>query len=352
MSLGTRRDPASASTTSDATAPAAAQSRLRRTGDSAAGGAGERCAGARRPGRGRRGQMERRERGEAARRRRAGGRLLERGGEGARRGPALGGRLGQAAPQHRGERGRHLGRRGLRHRLLHVLHEDGHRGRPRVGHPAGEALERHHAEGVDVGGVVHLPPHGLLGGHVGRGALDEAGGGGDRRALEHLRDAEVGEVGAAGLVEQHVGRLHVPVDDPLAVRVVEGTGHVAQERRRLARGERRAPHPVGQGAAPHEAHGHPGPPALDPVGVDRDDVGVLQLRRDARLLAEALGEGGVVEELRGQDLQGHAAVERGVVRLVDGGHAAPAERGDDAVRSECRSGLEVHEGRLPREASG
>ena len=46
----------------------------------------------------------------------------------------------------------------------------------------------------------------------------------------HRRDAEVREVRASLLVEQHVRGLHVAVDDPEAVEVLERLGHVAAER--------------------------------------------------------------------------------------------------------------------------
>ena len=67
-------------------------------------------------------------------------------------------------------------------------------------------------------------------------------------------------------------------------------------------------------------------------------------------LPEALGEGGVVKKLRGEHLEGYGPVEGRLVRLVDGGHTAAPERGDDAIRSEGGSGLEIHERLLARGA--
>ena len=57
--------------------------------------------------------------------------------------------------------------------------------------------------------------------------------------------------------------------------------------------------------------------ALDAEGVDGDDVRVLEPGDDLGLAAEALGEALVLEELARQDLQGHVAVEAGLVGLVD-----------------------------------
>ena len=149
----------------------------------------------------------------------------------------------------------------------------------------------------------------------------------------------------AGGVEQHVRRLDVAVHDAVRVRVVERGGDLGEDRGRGLRRERPPPEPVAERAAGHEPQRHPGPAVLDPVGVHRQDVRVLEPRRHARLLPEALGEGRVVQQLRGQDLQRDLALERRVVRANDDGHAAAAERSDDPVRSEARSGFEAHAGR-------
>ena len=67
---------------------------------------------------------------------------------------------------------------------------------------------------------------------------------------------------------------------------------------------------------------------------------MLEPRDDLGLAAETLGERLVVEELSGQDLQGDVAVERRLVSLVDGGHAAASQRLEDAIRAERLPGGE------------
>ena len=120
----------------------------------------------------------------------------------------------------------------------------------------------------------------LLGRHVLRRARDHAGGRQAGRGLEDLRDAEVREVDTAVVVEQHVRRLHVAVDDALAVRVVERVGHAAQDRDGARERQPLAPDQRGQRAARDQAHRHPGDAlfAVDVVGVDRHDVRVLEAR--------------------------------------------------------------------------
>ncbi len=64
---------------------------------------------------------------------------------------------------------------------------------------------------------------------------------------------------------------------------------------------------------------------------DRNDVGVVQLRRRLRFALEATPRPGVLLELFGQDLEGDVPAERDLLRLVDDAHAATADLADDAV---------------------
>ena len=277
---------------------------------------------------------------------------LEGGHEGARARPPVFGPLGRALEERAQERLRHRVRGRERQRLLHVLHEDGDRRVRREGHAPGEHLVGHDAERVDVGRGADVRRRGLLRGHVVRRPGDHAGGGEAARGLEHLRDPEVGEVDAAVLVEEHVLRLHVAVDDALAVRVVEGVRHPAQDLDRPGQGDAPRLEQLRERAARHEPHRHPGDAlrAVDVVGVDGDDVRVLEPRDGLGLALEALGETGVVQELPRQDLERHVAVEGRLEGPVDRGHAAPAERLDDAVGAGVRSGDESQAGDLRPEA--
>jgi hypothetical protein len=67
--------------------------------------------------------------------------------------------------------------------------------------------------------------------------------------------------------------------------------------------------------------------------VDGEDVGVVEGAGGAGLLLEP-AEVVAVGDLRGEDLDGHLAVETGIVGPVDLTHAARAEEPDDLVRTE------------------
>ena len=109
------------------------------------------------------------------------------------------------------------------------------------------ALARHHAEGVMIAGCAECDCQHRLGDQFSRAAADDAAGGREpapgrlcvffARAVEHGRDAEVGEIRIAVFVEEDVGRLDVSMDDALeltplvalAVGRVEGLGDVGDD---------------------------------------------------------------------------------------------------------------------------
>ena len=139
-------------------------------------------------------------------------------------------------------------------------------------------------------------------------------------------DAEVEHAHAAVAAEQHVGGLHVAVDDAVLVRVREpgaDGGGDAQQRgvAELALAQR-----AGQ------------IDALDDVGCDVDvlavlvhaaqahDVGVAQLARDGRLAARALAQRRVVRD----GLERHDLLALEVERAEDRAGAAHAEHAVDA----------------------
>ena len=68
------------------------------------------------------------------------------------------------------------------------------------------------------------------------------------------------------------------------------------------------------------------------VIVDRDDIGMAcQPGRRPRLDLEPITGALRLDHLRPQDLDGHVTVQRGVVRLVDRGEAAPSDDADHLV---------------------
>ncbi len=93
-------------------------------------------------------------------------------------------------------RGRVDGRLELRRLLVHVLREDDD-SLADERHLAGDHLEEHHADGVEIDAVIDLLPHGLLRGHVRGRAVDRAHAREVRaapfaeRVRVDLRDAEI-----------------------------------------------------------------------------------------------------------------------------------------------------------------
>ena len=99
-----------------------------------------------------------------------------------------------------------------RNRLGDVLVADGEAVLAVVGHRAGEALIRHHAQAVDVAPAIDGLGPGLLGAHVVRRA-DGHSGAGELLPGRRLGDPEVGQHALPELVEHDVVGLDVAVDD-------------------------------------------------------------------------------------------------------------------------------------------
>ena len=248
------------------------------------------------------------------------------------------------------------------------------------------------AQRVDVGPLVDdgVVGHRLLGAHVPQGAQHVAGRRQARFALE-AGQAEVGDPQVAPAVDDQVRRLDVAVEHALLVGVLEGLGGLEAQPGRLleeGRGTMAASRPatvgpiagrasagvgtpgcagvtsrvdidavearpgwesgraavripaaervdpIGEGRAVDELHGVVVDAALAADRVDRDDVGVVQMRGRLGLDAEP----GDLPRVDGggerEDLQGHPTAQRVLLGLVDDAHAAAAELADDAEVAE------------------
>ena len=123
--------------------------------------------------------------------------------------------------------------------LGHHPRHDRLRGAPGEGRVAGEHLVEHGPEAVHVGAGRDLPlAHRLLGAHVVRRAERHAGLGhpGVARLARRQRDAEVGHQRPA-VVQEDVLGLDVPVNDLMAVRIVERRSHLRGDADRIGHGE-------------------------------------------------------------------------------------------------------------------
>ena len=101
---------------------------------------------------------------------------------------------------------------------------------------ADQRLEHEQPERVDVGAGVGRAPVDLFGREVAGGAHHGARAG-EVVAARGLGDAEVGDLHRARARDEHVGGLHVAVDDPGAVRGVEGVGDLLADADDVGDGE-------------------------------------------------------------------------------------------------------------------
>jgi hypothetical protein len=184
--------------------------------------------------------------------------------------------------------------------------------------------------------------------HVGDGAHDglltgdrhsrRAGGAARLHvALPELGDPEIEHLGPAIGRDHDVARLQVAVDDAALVRGGDGFGNRNGQPEELLKGQPARTSQAGQGLPLDELHRQEVHAAGFLDRVDRDDVGVVEGGDGARLSLEPLESIGIAGQLGRQDLERHAAVEPGIVGLVDLAHAARAEGPDDPVVVQRRS---------------
>ena len=231
------------------------------------------------------------------------------------------------------------------------------------GAPAREHLQDGQGEAPQVGAAGQGITAGLLGGEVGGGsaaaALDghrvatlrprvQDRSGAPRLALVRAGEAEVGDLGGAVRGHQHVGRLHVAVDQPLLVGVV-------QPPRRLDGG---VEDPLGL-REPPLAYGVEEAAPVRQLGEDQGlsegladveaghHVGVEpQVDPGLGLLLEELGPAGGLEHLGQGGLDREVEPPAPVAHAVDAAHAALAEHSLDLVEPQHDlAGLPVHPGR-------
>ncbi len=190
---------------------------------------------------------------------------------------------------------------------------------------AGEHLVQADAERVEIRLAGHGLAERLLGGDV-VGRAEHPAVGGQPLLVERSGDPEVGDLGRALLVDEHVLGLDVAVDD------VTGMGG-AERARDLdpvgdGLGDRQPAHPadpllerLALDVLEHDVR-----PALVLAGVDHaDDVGMRELGDGSGLAAEALELVGVGRDLAVHQLDRDLSLERRVQCAVDRRHPARAD---------------------------
>ena len=159
---------------------------------------------------------------------------------------------------------------------------------------------------------------------------------------QELCDAEVGEYGVAGFIEQNVLGLHITMHDVALMRVGQRGGDLSSPGQRLIGGQGSAVLERGlEVRSLHVAHDHVVEAVVLAEVVDVDDVGVIKLRDRARLTLKPCPEVLRVCELRPDELDGTEYVQLCVVGFVDLSHAASAKRLNDLVVADAGAD-EVH----------
>ena len=105
-------------------------------------------------------------------------------------------------------------------RRVNMLTDDGHGVISNKGWPAGNHLIEHSPQGVEVGPGGDLTAHGLLRGHVVKGAHHHPGVG-KAGEVNGQGQTEVADLGRAVGTEPYIARLDVTVDNPLAVGILQ-----------------------------------------------------------------------------------------------------------------------------------
>ena len=219
----------------------------------------------------------------------------------------------------------------VRHVLADVLH--GHRDLvlPVEGDVAGEHLEHHDAERVQVRLAVDVVAEGLLGRDVVRRPQHAP----VRRQpvlVQRARDAEVGDLGRALLVHEHVLRLDVAVHDAAGVGGAEGPRDLDRVGDRLVdRQPAHAPDAALERLPLDVLEDDVGPAVLLARVDHPDDVRVAELGDGARLAPEALELVGVRGDLAVHQLDRDRAFERDVEGPVDRRHTARPDPGVEPV---------------------
>ena len=196
------------------------------------------------------------------------------------------------------------------------------------GHVAREHLVEDHAQGEQIGAVVHLARTlQLLGRHVAEGAhrLMRASELNPAVLATQLREAEVHQLHAAELVEEHVLGLDVPVNDAAIVGVLQRFAEGRNDGERLLLWKSPLVEHLAEIGAVDEFHDDPGEALRLAEVVDGDDPGVHEASQGLELLAGSVRPAHHLRRRGQEDLDGDLAVEVDLAGAEHGTHAAAAE---------------------------
>ena len=170
----------------------------------------------------------------------------------------------------------------------------------------------------------------LLGAHVSRGA-DSLILAGELRRLGQPGETKVENRGPAVGRDKDVRRLDVAMNNTLPVRRCQALGDLSADFQDVLQRQRTDGNSIFERLAFQESHRQECLAAILVDLVDRTDVGVMQSGGGLSLPKEPLLGLFVVQQMRGQELEGHIALELLVLGSIHNTHAALAELLDDAV---------------------
>ena len=230
----------------------------------------------------------------------------------------------------------------LRWRFPQHLAQDGERRIASEGSLAGEHFVEGRARGKDVGARIHRLAFRLFRRHIrgrphdGVGHRDRCGGHGavaHRNRGRQLRQSKIEDLDDALVRHDDVGRLDVPVYDLGGVRGGEGRRDLAGVVQGLVNRQRLRRQHLREVAAGRKLHDDAVSTRRRLQLVNLDNVGVVERRSRSRFLQEAQPFFLTGMPPLAQNLDGHKALQPGVLGLIDFAHAALAELFEDAVRA-------------------
>ena len=204
-------------------------------------------------------------------------------------------------------------------------------------------LVGHGRERIAIGRRADLAAGDLLRRHVGGGAGGGAGHGVEGGRLQELDQAEVGDDRRPVARHQHVGRLHVPVDDTQRMRIVEAGRDALQVLERRGGVELSLLHLGGQAAPRHVLDDHVRRPLVLAVIEYVEDVRVAHLGDGLSLPAEA-GDGVGIRRDPVHHLDRAGSCKWHVVGAIDDAHGALAYEVLDLILTQPRSRFDRHAG--------
>jgi hypothetical protein len=160
--------------------------------------------------------------------------------------------------------------------------------------------------------------------------------------LQGLRQSKIEHLHGAVVAQLDVRGLEIAMDDALLVSRLQRLGDLTGDRKRLIERHGRASDVLGQRLPVNELHDQRRDAVRFLQSVDLGDVRVIQGSEDFRFALKASKALHVTRQRLRQHLDGDGALQVRVGGAINLTHAARAQRRDDLIRPEPRSGSESH----------